>query len=60
MAGNVGSRKPSAAGAEKGLWFSRTRAEDRRLVLGESAIDALSYAALFPDAEAGQTVGQTI
>lgn len=40
-----------AAGAEKGLWFSRTRAEDRRLVLAESAIDALSYAALFPDAE---------
>ena len=40
-----------AAGAEKGLWFSRTRAEDRCLVLGESAIDALSYAALCPDAE---------
>lgn len=38
-----------AAGAEKGLWFSRTRAEDRRLVVTESAIDALSYAALFPD-----------
>lgn len=40
-----------AAGAEKGLWFSRTRAEDWRLVLAESAIDALSYATLFPDAE---------
>lgn len=40
-----------AAGAAKGLWFSRTRAEDRRLVLTESAIDALSYAALFWDGE---------
>jgi hypothetical protein len=33
------------------LWFSQTRAEDRRLVLAESAIDALSYAVLFPDAQ---------
>jgi hypothetical protein len=40
-----------AAGGEKGLWFSHTRADDRRLVLAESAIDALSQAALFPDAE---------
>jgi hypothetical protein len=40
-----------AVGGEKGLWFSRTRAEDRRLVLAESAIDALSYASLFPDAD---------
>lgn len=40
-----------AAGGEKGLWFSHTRREDRRLILTESAIDALSHAALFPDAE---------
>lgn len=40
-----------AAGGEKGLWFSHVRANDRRLVLAESAIDALSHAALFPDAE---------
>lgn len=40
-----------AAGGQKGLWFSHTRPADRRLVLTESAIDALSYAALFPDAE---------
>ena len=40
-----------AAGGQKGLWFSHTRRDDRRLVLTESAIDALSYAALFPDAE---------
>ena len=40
-----------AAGGEKGLWFSHTRPNDRRLVLAESAIDALSHAALFPDAE---------
>ena len=40
-----------AAGGRKGLWLSHSRPQDRRLVLAESAIDALSYAALFPDAE---------
>jgi hypothetical protein len=40
-----------AAGGEKGLWFSHTRPDDRRLVLAESAIDALSYAVLFPDSD---------
>jgi hypothetical protein len=40
-----------AAGGEKGLWLSHTRRDDRRLILAESAIDALSYAALFPDAQ---------
>ena len=40
-----------AAGGEKGLWLSHIRARDRRLVLAESAIDALSHAALFPDVE---------
>ena len=40
-----------AAGGKKGLWFSHTHRGDRRLVLAESAIDALSYATLFPDAE---------
>ena len=40
-----------AAGGEKGLWFSHSAASDRRLVLAESAIDALSHAVLFPDAE---------
>ena len=40
-----------AAGGQKGLWFSHTQPADRRLVLTEGAIDALSYAALFPDAE---------
>jgi hypothetical protein len=39
-----------AAGGTKGLWFSHTGLDDRHLVLAESAIDALSYAALFPDA----------
>ena len=38
-----------AAGGQKGLWFSHAQPADRRLVLAESAIDALSYAALFPD-----------
>jgi hypothetical protein len=40
-----------AAGGQKGLWFSHTRRGDRCLVLTESAIDALSYAALSPDSE---------
>lgn len=40
-----------AAGGQKGLWLSHTQPRDRRLVLAESAIDALSHAALFPDAE---------
>jgi hypothetical protein len=40
-----------AAGGKKGLWFSHSRSSDRRLVLAESAIDALSYAVLFPDTE---------
>ncbi len=40
-----------AAGGQKGLWFSHAQPDDRRLVLAESAIDALSYAALFPDTE---------
>jgi hypothetical protein len=38
-----------AAGGTKGLWTSHLRTEDRALVLAESAIDALSYATLFPD-----------
>ena len=40
-----------AAGGQKGLWLSHSRPNDRRLVLAESAIDGLSHAALFPDAE---------
>ncbi|HEY5792234.1 MAG TPA: DUF3991 and TOPRIM domain-containing protein [Chthoniobacterales bacterium] len=35
-----------AAGGEKGLWSSRTSADDRALVIAETAIDALSYHAL--------------
>ncbi len=38
-----------AAGGEKGLACSRDFAGDMRLVLAESFIDMLSYAALFPD-----------
>ena len=40
-----------AAGGEKGLWWSHIRRADRRLILAESAVDALSHAALFPDAK---------
>lgn len=36
-------------GGEKGLWFSRTQPTDNALVIAESALDALSYAALYPD-----------
>ncbi|WP_050769464.1 DUF3991 and TOPRIM domain-containing protein [Blastopirellula marina] len=34
-------------GGVKGLWCSRLQADDRKLVICETAIDALSYAALF-------------
>jgi hypothetical protein len=40
-----------ASGGRKGLWLSHWRPDDQHLVLAESAIDALSHAALFPDAE---------
>ena len=40
-----------AAGGQKGLWASYAMPDDRRLVIAESAIDALSHAALFPDAQ---------
>jgi hypothetical protein len=36
-------------GGSKGLWLSHETPSDNRLVLCESAIDALSYAVLFPD-----------
>ncbi len=39
-----------AGGGTKGLWLSHFRPKDSRLVIAESAIDALSHAALFPDA----------
>jgi hypothetical protein len=38
-----------APGGEKGLWISGVKRTDTALVLAESAIDALSYAALHPD-----------
>ena len=41
-----------APGGTKGLWLSRTIAEDNCLVTCESAIDALSRAVLFPDGRA--------
>ena len=39
-------------GGTKGLWLSHERPDDNRLVFCESAIDALSYAALYPDERA--------
>lgn len=38
-----------APGGTKGLWFSKTEATDRQLVLVESAINAYSYQVLHPD-----------
>jgi hypothetical protein len=38
-----------AKGGSKGLWFSCLSRADTCLVIAESALDALSYAALFPD-----------
>jgi hypothetical protein len=38
-----------ARGGDKGLWLSAARAVDTALVIAESGIDALSYAALHPD-----------
>jgi hypothetical protein len=38
-----------ASGGTKGLWSSRSEPDDSCLVFCESAIDALSYAVLFPD-----------
>jgi Toprim-like/Protein of unknown function (DUF3991) len=35
-----------ASGATKGLWCSQIGSDDRRLVIAETAIDALSYAAI--------------
>jgi hypothetical protein len=37
-----------AKSGTKGLWLSRTGPDDNRIVFCESAIDALSHAALFP------------
>jgi hypothetical protein len=41
-----------ASGGTKGLWLSKTSPEDRRLVICESAIDALSHAVLLSDGRA--------
>jgi Toprim-like/Protein of unknown function (DUF3991) len=38
-----------APGGTKGLWLSKASQSDERLIVAESAIDALSYAVLFPD-----------
>ena len=38
-----------ASGGAKALWLSHEFPDDNRLVIAESAIDALSHAVLFPD-----------
>ena len=44
--------KGFASGGAKGLWLSKTISADRRLVICESSIDAISFAVLFPDGHA--------
>lgn len=44
--------KGYSAGGSKGLWLSHEWPDDVRLIFFESAIDALSHAALFPDERA--------
>jgi hypothetical protein len=44
--------KGFARGGTKGLWLSKTSQHDRRLIICESAIDALSHSVLFPDGHA--------
>jgi hypothetical protein len=41
--------KGFASGGSKALWLSQEFPDDHRLVITESAIDALSHAVLFPD-----------
>jgi hypothetical protein len=41
-----------SSGGTKGLWLSHEMHDDNRIVFCESAIDALSHAALFPDENA--------
>jgi hypothetical protein len=41
-----------ASGGSKALWLSSEYGDDKRLIFCESAIDALSHAVLFPDADA--------
>ena len=41
--------KGFARGGTKALWLSKTNSQDRRLIICESAIDAISFAVLFPD-----------
>ena len=49
--------KGFAAEGEKGLWLSNQFSEDRRLVVGESAIDCISYEVLFPGARYASIAG---
>jgi hypothetical protein len=41
-----------SSGGAKGLWLSQIQLDDEKLIFCESAIDALSHAALFPDPSA--------
>jgi hypothetical protein len=46
---NRGGFTGFAPGGRKGIWLSNTNADDRRLILAESGIDAISHAVLFDD-----------
>jgi hypothetical protein len=49
-----------ASAGRKGIWLSHVKPDDRRLVISESAIDAISHAVLFddPDARYGSIGGR--
>jgi Toprim-like/Protein of unknown function (DUF3991) len=44
--------KGFSAGGSKGLWITNEQPDDRCVTFCESAVDCLSYAALFPDPQA--------
>jgi hypothetical protein len=58
---NTGGFTGFATGGRKQIWLSNARPDDQRLVICESAIDALSHAALFDDPRAryASTAGKT-
>ena len=57
---NSGSFTGFSAGGRKGIWTSNSAPNDRRFVIAESGLDAISYAILFdePDARYGSIGGK--
>jgi hypothetical protein len=57
---NRGGFSGFSSGGRKGIWLSNSEPTDRRLIVAESAIDAISHAVLFsdPDARYGSIGGK--